>query len=236
MSTSKVERSKVRLNKLGYFKEVNVETPAVPGSTDQVDVNFSVVEQSTGNLGLGVGFSQTSGIIFSTSITQDNFLGSGKRISFGFDNSDVNQQFRFGLWNPYWTIDGISRGFQGFFRKTDAEQANVTAFNSTVFGGGVSFGIPITEFNRVTLGFDYENTTIDTGPFLAQEVLDFIAQNGSQYDTLLATGAVSYDSRNSALLPDRGTLHSVVAQIATIIRNGPSFALDCGIPTGRSTV
>jgi len=216
MSTSKVERSKVRLNKLGYFKEVNVETPAVPGSTDQVDVNFSVVEQSTGNLGLGVGFSQTSGIIFSTSITQDNFLGSGKRISFGFDNSEVNRRFQFGLWNPYWTIDGVRRGFQGFFRKTDAEQANVTAFNSTVWGGGVTFGIPVTEFNRVRLGFDYENTTIDLDPFTAaDEIIEFVEQNGSQYDTLLATGAFSYDTRNSALLPDRGALHSLVGEIAT---------------------
>lgn len=216
MSTSKVERSKVRLNKLGYFKEVNVETPAVPGTTDQVDVNFSVVEQSTGNLGIGAGFSQTSGIIISTSITQDNFLGSGKRISFGFDTSEVNRRFRVGLWNPYWTIDGISRGFQGFFRKTDAAAANVTAFDSTVWGGGVSFGIPITEFNRVTLGLDYENTTIDLDPFTAaEEIIEFVEQNGSQYDTLLGTGAFSYDTRNSALLPDRGTLHSVIAQIAT---------------------
>ncbi len=216
MSTSKVERSKVRLNKLGYFKEVNVETPAVPGSTDQVDVNFSVVEQSTGNLGIGAGFSQTSGIIISTSITQDNFRGSGKRISFGFDTSEVNRRFRVGLLNPYWTIDGVSRSFQGFFRKTDAEAANVTAFDSTVWGGGVGFGIPVTEFNRVSLGLDYENTTIDLDLFTAaEEIIEFVEQNGSQYDTLLGTGAFSYDTRNSALLPDRGTLHSVVAQIAT---------------------
>jgi len=216
MSTSKVERSKVRLNKLGYFKEVNVETPAVPGSTDQVDVNFSVVEQSTGNLGIGAGFSQTSGIIISTSITQDNFLGSGKRISFGFDTSEVNRRFRVGLLNPYWTIDGVSRSFQGFFRKTDAEAANVTAFDSTVWGGGVGFGIPVTEFNRVSLGLDYENTTIDLDLFTAaEEIIEFVEQNGRQYDTLLGTGAFSYDTRNSALLPDRGTLHSVVAQIAT---------------------
>ncbi|MCI0400540.1 MAG: outer membrane protein assembly factor BamA, partial [Gammaproteobacteria bacterium] len=226
ISTSQVERSKVRLQKLGYFKEVNVETPAVPGTTDQVDVNFSVTEASTGSFGIGAGYAQTGGLILSTSITQDNFLGSGKRVSFAFDNSEVNRRFLLGFWNPYWTVDGVSRGFQGYYRTTDAAQANITAFDSTVWGGGVVFGIPVTEFNSLKLGLDYENTTIDTTVASSQQVTDFVQQNGSQFDSVLVTGAFDYDTRNKALLPDSGTLHAFGAQLAAPLGDLEYYKLD----------
>ncbi|MFK8068138.1 MAG: outer membrane protein assembly factor BamA [Gammaproteobacteria bacterium] len=209
ISTEKVQRSKVRLQRLGFFEDVNVETPAVAGTSDQVDVNYSVVERASGNLSLGFGFSQVQGIIFNTNVTQDNFLGSGKRVSFNFNNSEVNRSLGLGYTNPYWTIDGVSRGFNTFYRETDANNANVTRFNSKVYGTGVNFGIPITEFQRFFLGLDYENTELDTNSNSSSEVTDFIAREGNRFDIFRLTSSFAFDSRNRAVLPDQGVFHQV---------------------------
>ncbi|MGH8655546.1 MAG: outer membrane protein assembly factor BamA [Gammaproteobacteria bacterium] len=226
IATSKVERSKTRLQRLGYFEDVNVETPAVPGTTDQVDVNFSVTERASGNLLLGVGFSQNQGIIFNTSITQDNFLGSGKRVNFAFNNSEVNRRFLVAYTNPYWTIDGVSRGFNLSYRETDFEEANVTRVDSRVASAGVSFGIPITEFQSLNLAADYERTDIEAAQFAAQEVLNFLATNGDQFDVLRLSSSFAYDTRNKALLPDRGVLHQVRAEVAIPGGNLQYYKLD----------
>lgn len=214
IATTKVQRGKVRLQRLGFFKNVNVETPSVPGTTDQVDVNYTVEENPSGQLSAGLGFSQGQGLIFQTSIAQDNFLGSGKRINFAFNNSEVNRTFQLGYLNPYYTIDGISRGFSGFYRETDASNANVTRFDSTVWGGDVNFGIPITEFNSVFASLNYENTKINTSSTVAQEVQNFINANGSRYDILRLASSFTYDSRNKAILPDKGILHRLSAEVA----------------------
>lgn len=216
IATSKINRSKVRLQRLAFFEEVNVETPAVAGSADQVDVNFSVKERPSGNLMFGIGFSQVQGVILNTSVSQDNFLGSGKRIDFAFNNSDVNRRFGFGYNNPYWTVDGVSRGFNLEYREVNAFNANITRFDSTTFSGGVNFGIPVSENNSLLAGASFENTQIDAvGSNISQDVLDFIAREGDQYNILRLTSAFTYDTRNKALLPDSGTYHSVRAQLAT---------------------
>ena len=214
ISTTKVERGKVRLQKLGYFKEVNVETPAVPGTSDQVDVNYTVEENPSGNLLAGVGFSQTAGITFQTSVTQDNFMGSGKRISFAFNNSDINRRFILGYLNPYYTVDGVSRGFDAFYRETDAGDANVTVYDSTEYGGAVGFGLPVTEFNDFNLSLEYARTEISTRSNIAQQVTDFINTNGDVFDILRLAGAFSYDTRNKAIFPDKGVWHRIMTEVA----------------------
>lgn len=215
IDTKKIERSKVRLQRLGYFKDVNVETPAVPGSTDQVDVNFAVEENPSGNLSLGLGFSQSSGIIFNSSVTQDNFLGSGKSVSFAFNNSDINRRFVFGYTNPYWTIDGVSRGFRVSYEETNANSANITRFNTKVISGGMNFGIPVSEFNFLRLSFNYEHTKLDTGNIVASEVQQFVDENGKSFNALRLGSSFTYDTRNKAVLPTSGTLHRIAAQITT---------------------
>ncbi|MGH8120352.1 MAG: outer membrane protein assembly factor BamA, partial [Gammaproteobacteria bacterium] len=215
ISTTKVERGKVRLQRLGYFDEVNVETPAVPETTDQVDVNYTVVEHAAGRLMAGVGFSQSAGIIFQTSVVQDNFLGSGKRVSFEFNNSDINQRFGLGYLNPYWTVDGISRGFNAYYRSTDAEDANLLAYNSTVRGAAVIFGIPLTEYNYLSSTLGYEDTEIDCNSLaLNNTCRDFVDDIGSdRYNILKWTNRFAYDTRNKAIFPDEGVLHSIVAEV-----------------------
>jgi outer membrane protein insertion porin family len=219
ISTQKVERGKVRLQRLGYFSEVNVETPAVPGTTDQVDVNYTVVEQQSGKFSAGVGYSQSSGIIFQTSITQDNFLGSGKRVSFDFNNSEINRNFGLGYTNPYWTVDGVSRGFNAFYRETNAQNANTSNYNSTAYGGGMSFGIPVSEYNFLFSSFSYENTDIDINNLAnaATQLLEFCADNASisncRFDIFRLLNRFSYDTRNKAIFPDKGVLHSIEGEV-----------------------
>ncbi len=215
ISTKNVERSKVRLQRLGFFEEVNVETPAVPGSTDQVDVRFSVKERPSGNLLLGLGFSQSSGIIFNTNIAQQNFLGSGKALNFAFNNSEINRTFRLGYVNPYWTIDGISRGFNLGYQETEAGRTTITRYDSRVIDGGVSFGIPITEYNFITFAASYESTRIETNPFLlAPQLALFLLREGDSFNVFRLSSSFAYDTRNSAIFPTRGVLQKIRAEIA----------------------
>ncbi|HEY9199677.1 MAG TPA: outer membrane protein assembly factor BamA [Gammaproteobacteria bacterium] len=211
-SSSAVERSKVRLDRLGFFEEVNIETPTVPGTTDQVDVNYSVTERPSGNLMVGVGYAQSSGLLFNASVTQDNFLGSGKRVSVAFNNSDVNTIYSFNYLNPYYTIDGISRGFGLFFKETDAGEANVADYEVDTYGGNVSYGIPINEFDTVRANVEYENLDITATQFSSAEIRQFLADNGNQFDNVKLTGSWSHDTRNRAIFPDRGSLQRASAE------------------------
>jgi len=161
-STTKIERSKTRLERLGYFQEVNVETPAVPGTSDQIDVNYTVTEKASGNLQAGVGYSQVQGIIFNASVTQDNVFGSGKRVSFTFNNSSVNTIYNVGYFNPYATLDGISSGWNINYRSTNAYQANLANYSSDVFSAGANWGFPLSEFSSLRLNLDYEYTKLKT--------------------------------------------------------------------------
>ena len=203
-SSSKVERSRTRLQRLGYFEEVNVETPSVPGTTDQVDVNYSVTETSSGNITVGAGFSQSSGVLFNASVSQDNFLGSGKRVSFSFNNSKINTVYSFSYVNPYYTIDGVSRGLGFFFRKTDADEANVSDYSTDAYGANISFGVPINEFDTVRLNTQVEHLELKTNNSSPFEVTDFVNKHGDNFNSLILTGGWSHDTRNRAIFADKG--------------------------------
>lgn len=221
ISTEKVEQSKARISRLGYFENVNVETIPVPGVQDQVDLNYGVTETPSGSLSAGVGYSQSDGIIFNANVTQKNFLGSGKHIRFGFNNSSINTIYSFGYTNPYATIDGISQGFNAYYRKTDADEANIARYTLDAFGGDFTYGIPISEENRIDLGFGYEHTEIDlpsTDRILRYE--DFIDREGDSFDTVTLNAGWSSDSRDSAILPTSGIAQSVSAEVAI---PGPSL-------------
>ncbi len=203
-STSKIERSKTRLERLGYFQEVNVETPAVAGTTDQIDVNYNVVEKPSGNLMAGVGFSQAQGIIFNASVTQDNVFGTGKRINLTFNNSSVNTIYRLGYFNPYTTLDGISSGFDLSYRNTDAAQMNIARYNTDVAAAGANLGIPLNEFDSLRFNLDFEHTKLDATSRSSQEILDFIEENGEKYNTLTLAVGWAHDTLNRAIFPTKG--------------------------------
>ena len=216
IATPQVERGKVRLQRLGYFKEVNVETPAVAGSADQVDVNYTVEEKPFGNFMAGLGFSQSQGLIFQTSVTQDNFLGSGSRVQFAFNNSKVNRRVSVGYMNPYYTIDGISRGFNINYQNTDYGEF-AQDYNSRVWGGGVNFGIPISEYNFIFTSLNYENTAISPDRF-SSYLRRFIDKYDSHFNILRLGVSFAYDTRNKAILPESGVMHQIGSEIGL-----PSF-------------
>ena len=209
LSTTQVERGKERLERTGYFKEVNVETVPVPGTADQVDVNYTVEEAPGGRLGGGLGFSPGQGVIFNASVVQDNFLGSGKRISFNFNNSRVNTNYAIGYLNPYFTVDGISQGFNLFYRDTNAVRANLAAYETRDVGGEINIGFPVSENNSIFAALKYRNTQIDLLSRSGAQIRNFVNQNGSEFDILSLSASFSYDTTNRRILPDKGTLHRI---------------------------
>ncbi len=214
ISTAQIDRSRVRVQRLGYFENINVETPAVVGVEDQVDVTLSVEERSSGSLTAGIGFSQTQGVLINASISEDNFLGSGKRISTTINNSDVNTVYSFSYNDPYYTVNGVSRGFNLSFRETDAREANIASYTSDQYGIGVNYGFPLSEFNRASLGLAYENTEIHTSTLTPQSVIDFLAVNTDQFDIYKLTLGWSHDTRNRTIFANDGLLVSLSNTIA----------------------
>jgi len=181
-SAEKVRLSRMRLERLGFFQEVNVETPAVPGTTDQVDVVFTVTERRTGTMMAGLGYSQSQGVIFNASVTEENFFGTGKRVSLNFNNSDINTIYSVSYFNPYYTIDGVSRGFRLTYRETDADAAGVADYATNVAGGEVNFGVPLTEFDSVRASLGFDRLSVDLGSDASAEVKGFLAAYGDTYD------------------------------------------------------
>lgn len=221
ISTEKVEQSKARVSRLGYFENVNVETIPVAGVQDQVDLDFGVTETPSGSLSAGIGFSQSDGLIFNANVTQKNFLGSGKHIRFGFNNSSINTVYSFGYTNPFVTVDGISQGFNAFYRKTDADEANIATYTLDAFGGDITFGIPISEDNRINLGVGYERTEIDLpSDNTISRYSDFIKREGDSFDTVTLNLGWSSDDRDNALLPTSGILQTLTGEFAV---PGPSL-------------
>ncbi|HHB93219.1 MAG TPA: outer membrane protein assembly factor BamA [Thioploca sp.] len=214
ISTKDIKRSLTRLKRLRFFEEAAVDVKRVPNTIDQVDVNYKVTERPSGNLMAGVGYSQTQGALFDISIMQENFLGSGKRVGLTFNNSQVYTLYRFSYLNPYTTINGISRGFNVFYRTTDSERANLTRYSTDVYGTGLNFGLPISEYDFFNIGGEFDDTTLKTTLYTADEVYDFIKKNGDNYKSYRLTSNWRHDTRNRVLFPDSGVLQSVSVEAA----------------------
>jgi outer membrane protein insertion porin family len=214
IATDKVNRSRVRLQRLGFFDEVNVETPSVPGVEDQVDVNFAVKERPSGTLMAGMGYSQTQGFLVNASVSQNNLFGTGKRVSVTINNSAVNRIYSFDYTNPYFTLDGVSRGFKVYSRATDAGAANVSDYTSNVYGGSVDFGFPINEYNTADVSLTYENTKLNLTSSSPPSYLGFVAKNGDKFGIFKVEVGFSHDTRNRAIFPDQGVYHSISTETA----------------------
>jgi len=211
-STDLVQKSRERLQRLGYFDDVTIETPAVPGSADQVDVDVTVKEKASGNLLAGVGFSQSQGIIFNASVTQNNFLGTGKRVSFAFDNSQSSRQYLLGYTNPYYTVDGISRGFELSYRETDYAQFDSADYVTDVGVAGMNFALPISDTSRAGLGIRYQYTNFQAGASLLAQA--FVVANGDVYNDFILSASYINDSRDTAVFPTSGALQSLLAEVS----------------------
>lgn len=214
-STDKIILSRQRIDRLGYFTEVNVETPAVPGATDQIDVNVSVVEKPTGTLLFGAGFGSGDGLVLSGSVSQNNIFGSGQHVSVQLNSSKINTTYSLSYTDPYYTVDGVSRGFDLYYREVDPTANQLGLYQTTTKGGQLRLGVPVTEIDTIQYGIGYENTTITTFPDSPLIYQDYVATFGSSNTNLFLTAGWSRDGRDSLIYPTKGTLQRATAEVGT---------------------
>ncbi len=210
----KINRSRARIDRLGYFDEATVETPPVPGTTDQVDLNVSVKEKPTGNLLVGAGFSSTEKLVVSGSVAQNNLFGSGKSLSLQVNSGKVNKTYSMSYTDPYHTIDGVSRGFDVYKRNVDPTSLSVGTYKTSSLGGGIRYGVPITEDDVVNFGLSYDRTRITTFADSPQRYVDFVNTFGSSNSTMLTTVGWARDRRDSLIYPTEGSYNRAFGELA----------------------
>ncbi|RIZ65208.1 MAG: outer membrane protein assembly factor BamA [Methylococcales bacterium] len=208
-SSSKIERSKTRLERLGYFQTVNVETPPVVGTPDQIDVNYKVEEKSSGNLSAGVGYSQVQGIVLNANIAQDNIFGSGKRVNVAFNNSYYMRSYQFGFNNPYFTADGVSQGYNLGWTTRNSGAINIANYNSSVANASTSFGLPINETDYLLFTTEVKHTGLSATTYSSSQITDFINNIGSDFMTYSQGINWTHNTLNKATFPTQGVQHRI---------------------------
>ena len=199
-----IKLSKERLERLSYFKEVNVETPQVSGTNDQVDVNIAVVEKPTGTFNIGAGYSQTDGVILTTSVQQANVFGSGQNVGLSLDTSRLNRTAALSATDPYFTDNGVSRTIDIFYRTTTPSSTSLGDFSLRTLGGGLTFGVPFTEYDTVFFGGRYEKTKLELFSTSPLTYVNYVAENGPTTTAYISTIGWQRDSRDSGITPTRG--------------------------------
>ncbi len=210
----KIKKSRQRVDKLDYFSEVDVETPQVQGATDQMDVKISVKEKATGNISVGAGFSTSEKLTLMAGVTQANVFGSGNHISTQINTSKINQVYSFSFTNPYFTDDGVSRGFDVYKRNTDSNSTAVSQYTSHTLGGGVRFGVPIAEDEWISYGLAFESTQLGLLTDPPTRLTQYVNIFGGLNRSLLGTIGWGRDTRDSAIYTTEGTLQRAFAEIA----------------------
>jgi len=210
----KIKKSKQRVDKLDFFSEVNIETPAVQATSDQVDVNVSVKEKSTGSVSVGAGFSSGEGLVLTGSVSQSNLFGTGNFLSTQINTGRLNQVYSVSYTNPYYTDDGVSRGFDVYKRNTDSQSTAVSQYSSHTLGGGVRFGVPIGEEQRISYGLALEDTQLGLFSTSTARLLEYVNIYGTTSSSLLGTIGWGRDSLDSAIYTTQGTKQSAFAEIA----------------------
>ena len=220
-STDKLTRSKQRVDKLGYFSDVQLETPGVQGTSDQVDVNVKVTERATGNLTFGVGYSSAEKVIFSGGISQSNIFGTGNALALQLSTGSINKVYSLSYTNPFYTDDGVSRGFDIYKRDVDASSLAIASYNTSTLGTGVRFGVPVTEYDTVNYGLALEQTEIGILQDTPQRYIDFVNEFGEKSNTVLATVGWARDKRDSVIFTTKGSFQK--------------FSAEVGVPSGDLT-
>ena len=215
-SAAAIEKGKINLQRLGFFSLVRVSTRPVPDQPDQVDVVYEVKEQASGSLSASVGFSQGEGVLFGAAVSQKNFLGSGNALSFSLQSSSSTKEARFSFTDPYYTIDGVSRGIDLYLKQTDFDEEGTADYTTDDTGIGLSFGYPISDESRVSTNFAIQNVNLKTAASVPSYIGDFLTSEGISSSSREADfveykvgAAYSYDTLNKAFLPTAGTRHRV---------------------------
>ena len=213
-SNNSIEAGKVRLERLGYFKEVNVETVPVIGTEDQIDIIYSVEEETTGSIGGNLGYSDF-GLMLGFNLQEQNFLGSGNTVGIGINKNIYSESYNISYVNPYATKDGVSLGYNLYFRETDYGEFNIANYLTNSNGLGAQFGYPTSDITRLGFSITYDKTDIDIGTLPAREIFDFVAAEGSLFRTLSAQASWQRVTLNRGLFPTAGS-STVLSLSATI--------------------
>ena len=220
--SDKVKLSRDRIDRLGYFDSVTAEPKPVEGTRDQVDLEIAVKERPTGSISLGAGYSTSDGVILSAGLSQDNVFGSGKSVSFEVNTSESQRTYAFSLVEPYITPEGISRHWDIYDRRVDLDELDVTNVAYETIGAGISFGVPVTELDRVFLGTRFEVTKVDlrgrrgdtSDDSSPERYWDYVDEYGDAPKAALLTLGWSRDSRDNVLAPTRGRYQRLSAEVA----------------------
>ena len=213
---SKIKLSKERLDRLGFFKETSVDTTEVPGTADQVDLLITVEEKPTGNLSLGAGYSSAELLTLSASIQQENVFGSGHFLGLSVNTGKSNRTLVINTVDPYWTVDGVSRAFDLYYRNSSPLNTYGDSYQLTTWGGSVRFGVPFSEVDTVFFGAGFEQTQIGDDVFLPNSYFLYRQQYGATSYGFPLTVGWSRDGRNSALFPTEGRFYRANAEISAL--------------------
>ena len=216
-SNNSIEAGKVRLERLGYFKEVDVETVPVPDTEDQIDVLYSVEEETTGSIGGNVGYSDF-GLMLGFNLQEQNFMGSGNTVGIGISKNVYSESYNISFLDPFATKDAVSMGYNIYFRETDYGEFNVANYLSNSNGFGVQFGYPLSDTQRINLGLTYDKTDIDIGSSPAREIWDFIDAEGNIFETLTSQISWQRVTLNRGMFPTDGS--STVVSFSSTIPGG----------------
>lgn len=213
-SKEKVERSKVRIQRLPYIESVSIAQTPVAGTNDQVDLEVTVKERLSNQFSIGAGYSQSQGFLFNVNLKQENFMGTGKRLFLGVENSAAVKNYNITYTNPYYTPDGISRGFTAYINEFDGDEALVSDYISNRYGGDVHYTIPLSETDSFRFSLGAEHREIETTTETPDHIIDFLAKNGNTYDQLLGTVSYTRDTRDRTIFPTTGHKQSVAFETA----------------------
>ncbi len=212
LASDLLERSKIRIQRLPYVETVSVEPVPIPGTSNQVDLKVTVAEKLAGSFNIGAGFSQTQGLLFNVGLTQENLLGSGKRLSVNVNTDRANTIYSAAYTNPYYTIDGISRTMSLSYRNRNAAQELISNFQTNSGDINISYGIPLSEFNTFNMGYGYSQIRITPSLTNASaDVLAFLAEHDGKtlFKTLTLNSSFSHDTRNRTVFASAGNQHTI---------------------------
>nr|WP_188630401.1 outer membrane protein assembly factor BamA [Oceanisphaera marina] len=204
LSSEDIEQSRTRLNRLGYFETVEVETRRVPGEADLVDLDVNVKEQPAGSINFGVGFGTDSGFSIQAGLQQENFLGTGNRVGINSQMNDYSKDVSLDYTDPYFTVDGVSLGGRIYYRQFDARDANIADYDSTLYGVRALSGFPVNEDNRLNFSVGYEHNTLGKPSDSYEQLNDFWALHG---DKVAGSNEISFDTFDITAGWTRNTLN-----------------------------
>jgi len=225
-SSSRVQRSRIRLQRLKYISSVDTRYVRVPDETDLLDIHVTVEERFSGSFTIGAGYSEEQGVLFNLGLTNGNIFGTGNRLGVTFNNNKAQEQYEFSYENPYYTPEGVSRGFSLSYTQTDASEAAISNFLLDQIKGSVTYGIPLSEFNKIRFSFGLERNEVTLSTFSSEEVFEFVRDNneafenvllppGDVYESFFASMSFSKDSRNRLIFPETGVVNSIGVEIFT---------------------